>query len=200
MSKKKNMTNGVYAWIVNEEENKLVRYVGSGKNIDYSRKSNHLANLRQNKHKCKELQELFNKYGEENFTFKVLEITLIRDTLIREQYYKEMYKDTVLNKNDVLNTKKNIRTGLKAKQFKEKMSKLNQGENNPNCNTSKETIIAIKKDISIGLTNKELCEKYDKSDSYLSSLKYNKIWSYLETECFGEQSIPDQQSLNTNIV
>ncbi|AKA70158.1 NUMOD3 domain-containing DNA-binding protein [Clostridium scatologenes] len=200
MSKKKNMTNGVYAWIVSEEENELVRYVGSGKNIDYSRKSNHLANLRQNKHKCKELQELFNKYGEENFTFKVLEITLIRDTLIREQYYKEMYKDTVLNKNDVLNTKKNIRTGLKAKQFKEKMSELNRGENNPNCNTSEETIIDIKKDINIGLTNKELCKKYDKSDSYVSNLKYNKTWSHIEIECFGEQSIPDQQSLNTNIV
>jgi len=61
-------------------------YVGSAVNID-KRKYVHFHTLRNNKHKNAKLQNFYNKYGENNLKFEVIEYCN-KDTLIeREQHY-----------------------------------------------------------------------------------------------------------------
>lgn len=83
-----NKVSGVYK-IVNLINNKF--YVGSAVNL-YDRYYSHKASLKKGRHKNSHLQNAFNKYGEENFKFIVLEECEIKDILIREQYYKDLYK------------------------------------------------------------------------------------------------------------
>jgi len=47
-------------------------YIGSSKNI-FQRFEKHLLQLRKNKHPNEKLQESWNKYGRENFSFNVVE-------------------------------------------------------------------------------------------------------------------------------
>lgn len=63
------MKSGIYA-IKNKMNNKM--YIGQSVNIN-KRKSYHLWLLRNNSHFNPKLQNTFNKYGEENFEFVILE-------------------------------------------------------------------------------------------------------------------------------
>lgn len=68
-------------------------YVGSSINLN-TRRSTHLTELRANRHHSVKLQNAYNKYGEDNFIFEILEQTsdgLTRDELLaREQYYIDL--------------------------------------------------------------------------------------------------------------
>lgn len=70
-------------------------YVGQSINIK-SRKSVHLVNLRYNRHHSKHLQNAWNKYGESNFEFGILEECSIEKLTEREQHWidtKKAYHD-----------------------------------------------------------------------------------------------------------
>ena len=62
------------------------KYIGSSKNI-YNRWHEHLHNLKNNKAHNLHLQNAWNKYGEENFVFNVLEYCKEEERFEREQYY-----------------------------------------------------------------------------------------------------------------
>lgn len=62
------------------------RYVGSSVNI-YNRLHEHIHNLKTQKAHNRHLQNSFNKYGEENFMFGILELCTKEVLLEREQYY-----------------------------------------------------------------------------------------------------------------
>ncbi len=88
---------GVYA-IINKINNKF--YIGSSIGIQ-TRWWNHLADLRQNKHENPHLQNSFNKYGEENFCFQIIEelyfeekdkIKMVSYVRALEQIYLDYYK------------------------------------------------------------------------------------------------------------
>lgn len=70
-------------------------YIGSSQNIR-KRRNSHLIQLRKNNHHCSQLQKAYNKYGEKNFKFIVIEVT---DNLTdREQYYLDNSdKDIIYN-------------------------------------------------------------------------------------------------------
>lgn len=58
-------------------------YIGS--TVDFkNRKRQHLSELKNNKHDNKHLQASFNKYGEEAFSFEVIEHVLINKLIERE--------------------------------------------------------------------------------------------------------------------
>jgi group I intron endonuclease len=62
-------------------------YIGSAVNLRVRRK-NHFMTLRGNKHKNPKLQRAFNKYGEQAFTFEVLELVLLPEMLTaREKFW-----------------------------------------------------------------------------------------------------------------
>ena len=76
--------------IVNKKNGKF--YIGSTKNINI-RWADHKRELNQNKHHCSRLQNSWNKHGEENFEFLVIEeIVCFKDLLKREQFYLDKLK------------------------------------------------------------------------------------------------------------
>lgn len=79
---------GIYM-IVNVINNH--RYIGSSVNIK-RRLEIHRANLRHNNHDNLHLQNAWNKYGENNFIFSVLESCPKDSRFIREQYYVDTLK------------------------------------------------------------------------------------------------------------
>lgn len=79
---------GVYA-IRNKINTKL--YIGSGAVSVAQRFAQHKSSLRNNKHYSGHLQQAWNKYGEENFEFIVVEECVPEDCLILEQYYIDYY-------------------------------------------------------------------------------------------------------------
>jgi group I intron endonuclease len=66
-------------------------YIGSTVNFNI-RKYNHYKDLRKNLHYNSHLQNAWNKYGEENFKFEIVEIVKEKKQLIiKEQYYLDIY-------------------------------------------------------------------------------------------------------------
>lgn len=77
-------TGGIYRIICTLTE-KI--YVGSAVNLS-ERLHHHFSHLRLNNHKNPKLQRAWNKYGEDAFTFEILELVLIPEMLTaREQYW-----------------------------------------------------------------------------------------------------------------
>lgn len=66
---------GIYVIVHNSSKR---GYVGQTQNIA-SRWSVHLACLRSNKHHCSYLQRAWNKYGEDEFTFRVVQLCTVSD-------------------------------------------------------------------------------------------------------------------------
>ncbi|SRR6266852_3028017 len=78
-----NNISGIYC-ILNIKTNKA--YIGSAVNIS-KRWILHLHQLRKNKHYNKYLQNSWNKYGEENFKFEILEYCNKEELLTKEQFW-----------------------------------------------------------------------------------------------------------------
>lgn len=85
------MTMGIYK-IEQLSTNK--KYIGSSKNIE-SRWKEHVRDLRKNEHHSWKLQKAWNKYGEDNFKFEIIEIVKNKkDLLTIEQNYINKYNST----------------------------------------------------------------------------------------------------------
>jgi group I intron endonuclease len=91
-------------------------YVGSAVNIGH-RWTNHLADLRKNKHASIKLQRHFNKYGEIDLQFSVLLGCEKEDLLKVEQYFIDSY-------NPYFNTCKIAGSSLGVKHSEETRKKL----------------------------------------------------------------------------
>lgn len=175
MAKSKNPVNGVYGILADN----VIRYIGSGRDIKNSRKSNNFSKMRKGKHN-KKLQALWNEIDDESrFSFEVIEECLIRDCFTREKYYKNLHKDTVLNVNGINNTKKDIKTGLRAKRHKELCRETMSGQSNPNCKTDIDVIIQIKCCIRNGMKNGEIAELFGKRKDYIAQIRGNFKWSHV---------------------
>jgi group I intron endonuclease len=100
-------TAGVYC-ITNLIDNK--KYIGSSINIQ-QRFYQHNGKLKKNNHENCHLQKAFNKYGESNFIFKILEKADNQDLLAVEQKYIDLHtayiKDTGYNKNKFADANRN---------------------------------------------------------------------------------------------
>lgn len=68
------------------------RYIGQTNDIK-TRQSGHLADLKYKRHYNTELQDDFNKYGERNFQFNVIEKVLEEKANDREKYWIKSLKD-----------------------------------------------------------------------------------------------------------
>src|SRR5260221_216219 len=81
-------TSGIYK--ITCTVNKRI-YIGSAVNLR-KRQINHFSELQKNKHRNPKLQNAWNKYGEEAFTFEVLEYVLPMSLTAREQYWFKKLK------------------------------------------------------------------------------------------------------------
>lgn len=75
------ITSGVYQITFKNSDK---RYIGSAIKLS-NRKKSHISQLRNNKHPNKHLQNAFNKYGEENYIFKILLVCDKFNCLLYEQ-------------------------------------------------------------------------------------------------------------------
>jgi len=112
---------GIYK-IINNVNNKL--YIGSSINIK-SRFSKHKSLLKNNKHDNDYLQNSFNKYGMDNFSFEIIEFCEISELIEKENYYINFYKSNDLNLGYNLATVNEFRRNNYNKEVKIKNSKLN---------------------------------------------------------------------------
>jgi group I intron endonuclease len=78
---------GIYAIINNTNLN---IYIGSSNNLRH-RKNQHLSLLRNNNHFNKKLQNSWNKYGEENFSFEIIEKCYEKDLDEKESFWMIFY-------------------------------------------------------------------------------------------------------------
>jgi len=113
------MKSGVYM-IKNIVNNK--QYIGSSKNIN-ERWVKHKFTLNNKKHCNKHLNSAWNKYGEDNFIFSVIEYVELDKLIEREQYYIDYYD--ACNKNVGYNIAPKAGTNLgwqPSKKTRKKMS------------------------------------------------------------------------------
>ena len=81
------MSSGIYQ-IENQINGK--RYIGSAVNLR-KRWGEHLNTLCHKRHFNRHLQSAFDKYGEDAFTFEILEYVMSEDLIVREQFYLDTY-------------------------------------------------------------------------------------------------------------
>jgi group I intron endonuclease len=92
-------------------------YIGSAVNI-LSRWLRHLSELRKGKHCNRHMQHHFNKYGEEDFIFSILQTCQVSELLFFEQLHIDTKKPTFnicQNAESRLNVKSSIATKAKIK-------------------------------------------------------------------------------------
>jgi group I intron endonuclease len=163
-------------------------YIGSSSDIQ-QRLKNHKSDLKLNKHGNTHLQYSFNKYGEEVFSFSVIEITDKKDLIFKETYYIKLYK--ALDRKFGYNKASNIEDTSGYKWSDESRKKLSQSKKGKpiHPNTKKALIEANKKRVYQNmdyLWSKENIEKSAKARQnpilqYTLEGKFVKIWSSAST-------------------
>ena len=122
---------GIYT-ITNKINNK--KYIGQSQNIKV-RWKNHKAELRHNHHSNTYLQNSWNKYGEHNFEFKIIEECNIEKLDEKEMYWIEFYNTVDPECGYNLNNGGGSNRGIiPSEETKRKMSENHadvSGENNP---------------------------------------------------------------------
>ena len=146
-------------------------YVGSTIN-KRKRWSDHKKGLRNNKHHNAHLQNSWNKYGQDNFKFKIIEkVDNVDNLLKREQHWIDTLQ--VANRKKGYNICPTAGNSLGKKHSEETKKKL-QGENNSNSKLTKEQ--AIKIFFSLDQT-KKLIKKYNISKNQIKRIRNKEHWS-----------------------
>lgn len=136
--------SGVYI-ITNSINGK--RYIGSSNNIR-KRLWKHRSLLRHDKHENPHLQNAWNKYGEDNFVYSILEECDVSILLEREQYYIDILKPEY--NIDISTTHEHLNPETIEKMRKSRKEKMDKGE--------------------IKLSWKEI-HQYDLNGNYIQSFK-----------------------------
>lgn len=175
------------------------RYIGQSVDIQ-QRFYDHISRLRNNKHGNEHLQNAWNQYEENNFSFSVLHRCEMEELDNLESYYINYYNSTTHQDGY------NIELGGKGRKVvseetKRKISQnhadvsgsnnpfygglLTFGENNGRCILSENEAREIKRYFSDGHTSirgeiRLLAKKYNVNPCVISHIKNNKTWKHLE--------------------
>lgn len=102
-------------------ENKVNGKIYIGSSIDIKKRwIRHIWDLKKNKHHSIILQRAWNKYGEENFTFKILRKCNVDNILIIEQHYLNKYLpiyNICANAGNSLGRKDSLETKIKKRNI-----------------------------------------------------------------------------------
>lgn len=117
---------GIYK--IENTENKKV-YIGQSKNLS-RRLSNHKYELSRNNNQNKHLQNSWNKYGEECFTFEIICECSVEELNEKEDYYISTYDSFNNGFNNCLggaNQEILLKNGLKLSEYVHTLKKNNKG-------------------------------------------------------------------------
>lgn len=120
--------SGIYK-IINNINNKV--YIGSSDQL-YKRFQSHKSGLINNKHDNPHLQNSFNKYGINNFSFEIIEYC--NNLFERESYYFSLYQENCYNIRIIIESNKGIKR-IYNKEQALKVSKALKGKIPKNLNT-----------------------------------------------------------------
>ncbi|MBK7362686.1 MAG: GIY-YIG nuclease family protein [Micavibrio sp.] len=118
--------SGIYEIICNATD---AHYIGKSVNV-YLRWKRHIEDLKTNKHHSDYLQRAWNKYGSDNFEFKVIEIVESDKLKERELFYLETNAgkfNMVLSSNSVLFHTDYIRKKMSEGQIRNWVKKRKEG-------------------------------------------------------------------------
>lgn len=118
------MNSGIYK-ITNKFNNK--KYIGQSINVT-DRKNTHFQALRRGDHSNSHLQNAFNKYGESQFSFEIIEHCPVEHLDEREIYFIDKYNST--NRHLGYNIESGGNSNPMADETKSKIQESNRGKNN----------------------------------------------------------------------
>ena len=162
-------------------------YIGSSIDI-HTRWKQHLNKLNKNSHTNEHLQNAWNKYGKDNFEFKIVE--LCDENILREKEQFYINKFNCTDDNLGYNIMPTTDMSMLSDETKSKISNTLKGKYvGENCFYSKLTEQQVKNiinDLIDGkLSNTEISKKYDVNKSVVSSIKSGHSWKYLTKDiCF----------------
>jgi group I intron endonuclease len=119
------MSCGIYK-IENIKNNKI--YIGSSVNLK-NREYSHFRLLNKDIHYNDYLQHSYNKYGQDNFEFEIIELCSFDDLISKENYYINKYKSNNLSFGYNLATVNEFRRNTFNNEVKVKLSKYNLQKN-----------------------------------------------------------------------
>lgn len=134
-----NHKSGIYQ-IRNLINNKL--YIGSAVNLRERKLLRHLKQLRNGTHHNEHLQNAFNKYGEKNFVFEIIEFCSTKDILNQEQYWIDTMG--VLDRQKGYNIRPETSGGPLADETKQKLRDANKNKKGVVCIELNKTYTSIK--------------------------------------------------------
>ena len=157
-------------------------YVGSAVNLR-TRRNRHFSYLRNNCHANRKLQNAFNKYGEENIVFEVVEIVADKYNLLeREQYYI----DTLNAVKEGYNIRLIAESNLGIKYSEQSKERIRKAKSNISEETRKRMSISrnkrppiseeIRRRMSLAQQGKHMSEETKQriSRTLTEKLKYNE--------------------------
>ena len=165
-------------------------YIGKSKNIK-KRWTGHICELNKNYHHNIHLQSAWNKYGEDNFIFEVLE-ECTEDVLSeKEIYYIGLYNST----NDLYgynlakggeggNNLKNRLSEEEYKEYKEYVGKkisesFPRGEDHFYAKLTEIQVIEIINKLQSGMKPKNIARMYNVSTNTIQDIKMHRTWKHL---------------------
>jgi group I intron endonuclease len=159
-------------------------YVGSSGDVE-KRKREHFNSLKKNKHYSLFLQRSWNKYGERNFVFEILEeVKSVKDLIDREQYWID--KTNCFKKEYGYNSRKKAESNLgllMSEEQKKKISltrkknKVAEGEKNPNVKLSQKKVAEIRLLYkSENYKQVELAKLFCVKRAQINKILQNKVW------------------------
>lgn len=125
-------------------------YVGSTKQSFKERRWDHIKTLRKNTHRNIHIQRTWNKYGENSFVMRILEICEEKDTLEREKFWMVVFESCKYGFN--INSEPTSRKGvISSKETRQRISaavkkNIIKDRKKP-CPKKKETKSLYKKDV-----------------------------------------------------
>jgi group I intron endonuclease len=160
-------------------------YVGSTVCNFNKRWNQHRSQLRQQKHHSQKLQAAWNKYGETNFVFKVLERCLPKQCVEREQYYLDRFKAVLCGYNicakagSSLGRRHSVVTRNKI-SLSNRGNTNSRGEKHPRARLIEAEVVIIKQLLKDGYPPRIIAQEFGVSRGSISAIKGGRSWSFVK--------------------
>lgn len=172
-------------------------YIGSTQNL-VKRYYTHLYDMRKNRNTCVKLVRAVNKYGEENFSFEIIEKCNIDNILICEQHYLDTLtpkynisrkagsnlgikrSEEVKLKKSILQKEKWGNEEYRNNHLKELSKNWKKGSSHKMAKITEEDVKKIKLKIKEGVSAKQISNCLNLSYYSVKDIKRGKTWKHVE--------------------